>query len=58
MEFWVLAIFIGIVLPLMLLTLVVLKKISFKVASIPVFASIVLGSFFLKNLIVYLGQAV
>ncbi len=58
MEFWVLSILLGLVFPLILLTLVLLGKISFKVVALPTFVTIILGSFFLKNLVVYLGQAV
>lgn len=58
MEFWVWSILVGLIIPLILFTLVVLEKISFKAVFIPAAASIVVGSFFLKNLIVYLGQAV
>ncbi len=58
LEFWILSIVIGLIIPLVLLTLVILKKISLKTVAIPAFATMVIGSFFLKNLVVYLGQAV
>lgn len=58
MEFWVLSIFIGLIAPLAIFTLVILNKLSLKAVAIPTFAIIVIGSFFLKNLVVYLGQAV
>lgn len=57
-EFWVLTILLGLLLPLALLTLVLLKKVSFKAVALATFLPIILGSFFLKNLVVYLGQAV
>ena len=57
-EFWVLSILLGLVAPLAIFTLVILNKLSLKKVAIPTFAIIVLGSFFLKNLVVYLGQAV
>lgn len=57
-EFWLWSILVGMIIPLALFTLVVLKKISIKAVFIPASISIVVGSFFLKNLIVYLGQAV
>lgn len=57
-EFWVLTILLGLLLPLALLTLVLLKKVSFKAVAVATFLPIILGSFFLKNLVVYLGQAV
>lgn len=58
MEFLVLSVLLGLLLPLVLLTLVLLKKVSFKAVAYPTFLPIILGSFFLKNLVVYLGQAV
>lgn len=56
-EFWGLSILVGLVVPLALLTLVILGKTSLKSVALPTFATMVLGSFFLKNLVVYLGQA-
>jgi protein NrfD len=56
MEFWVLSVLVGIVLPLALLTLVLLKKVSLKAVALPTFATVIVGSFFFKNLVVYLGQ--
>jgi len=56
MEFWVLSILIGLITPLVIFTLVILNKLSLKAVAIPTFAIIVAGSFFLKNLVVYLGQ--
>lgn len=56
-EFWGLSILVGLVLPLVLLTLVILGKTSLKAVALPTFATMVVGSFFLKNLVVYLGQA-
>lgn len=56
-EFWGLSIFVGLVVPLALLTLVILGKTSLKSVALPTFATMVVGSFFLKNLVVYLGQA-
>ena len=58
LEFWGLSIFVGLLVPLALLTLVLFNKVSLKSVALPTFATIVLGSFFLKNLVVYLGQAV
>jgi protein NrfD len=57
LEFWGLSIFVGILVPLAILTLVILKQLSFKAVALPTFATMVVGSFFLKNLVVYLGQA-
>ncbi|WP_263833436.1 NrfD/PsrC family molybdoenzyme membrane anchor subunit [Sulfurospirillum oryzae] len=57
-EFWGLSILVGLIIPMVLLTLVILGKTSLKIVAIPTFATMVLGSFFLKNLVVYLGQAV
>jgi len=57
-EFWILSILVGLLLPLVLLMLVLFKKVSFKVVALPTFITIILGSFFLKNVVVYLGQAV
>ena len=58
MEFWVLSIFIGLITPLVIFTLVIVNKLSLKTVAVPTFSIIVAGSFFLKNLVVYLGQAV
>jgi len=41
---------------LTLFTLVLLGKTSFKAVFVPASIAIVIGSFFLKNLVVYLGQ--
>lgn len=57
MDFWVLTVLIGTIIPLTLLTLVLLKKASLKAVALPVFASVIIGSFFLKNLVVVLGQS-
>lgn len=57
-EFWGLSVLVGIIVPLTLFTMVILGKVSLKVVALPTFAMMVVGSFFLKNLIVYLGQAV
>lgn len=57
-EFWVLSILVGLLLPLVLLMLVLFKKVSFKAVALPTFITIIIGSFFLKNVVVYLGQAV
>lgn len=56
LEFWGLSIVVGLIAPLTLFTLVLLGKTSFKAVFIPASAAIVIGSFFLKNLVVYLGQ--
>ena len=56
MEFWGLSILVGLIAPLALFTLVLLGKTSFKAVFVPASIAIVIGSFFLKNLIVYLGQ--
>jgi protein NrfD len=56
-EFWVMSVLVGIVLPLILLTLVLLKKVSLKAIALPTFLTVIAGSFFFKNLVVYLGQA-
>lgn len=58
MEFWVLSILLGLIAPLAIFTLVILNKLSLKAVAIPTFSIIVVGSFFLKNLVVYLGQTV
>ncbi len=58
LEFWGLGILLGLVTPLVIFTLVILNKLSIKAVAIPAFSIIVLGSFFLKNLVVYLAQAV
>lgn len=58
MEFWVLSILLGLILPIVLLTLVLLKKVAFKSVALLTFIPIIAGSFFFKNLVVYLGQAV
>ncbi|MBE0490876.1 MAG: polysulfide reductase NrfD [Sulfurospirillum sp.] len=58
MEFWVLSVLVGIVIPAGLLTFVLLKQVSFKVVALPVFVMMIAGSFFFKNLVVYLGQAI
>lgn len=57
-EFWGLSILVGLIAPLALLTAVIFKKASLKAVALPTFATIVVGSFFLKNLVVYLGQAI
>lgn len=57
-EFWGLAVLIGLIVPLGLFTLVLLKKVSFKAVFVPAAVAMIAGSFFLKNLVVYLGQAV
>lgn len=57
MDFWVLTVLIGTIIPLTLLTLVLLKKASLKAVALPTFASVIIGSFFLKNLVVVLGQS-
>lgn len=57
LEFWILSIVVGLIIPLVLLTFVILGKTSLKAVAIPTFATMVVGSFFLKNLVVYLGQA-
>jgi len=56
LEFWGLSIVVGLIAPLTLFTLVLLGKTSFKAVFVPASIAIVLGSFFLKNLVVYLGQ--
>jgi len=56
--FWLLTILVGMVLPLILFTMTIMKKIDIKTAFVPAALSIVVGSFFLKYLFVYLGQAV
>ena len=58
LEFWGLSIVVGLLIPLALLTMVILGKTTLKAVALPTFATIVIGSFFLKNLVVYLGQAV
>lgn len=55
-EFWGLSIIVGLIAPLTLFTLVLLGKTSFKAVFVPASIAIVIGSFFLKNLVVYLGQ--
>lgn len=56
LEFWGLSIVVGLIAPLTLFTLVLLGKTSFKAVFVPASIAIVIGSFFLKNLVVYLGQ--
>ncbi len=58
LEFWGLSIMVGLLIPLALLTMVILGKTTLKAVALPTFATMVIGSFFLKNLVVYLGQAV
>ena len=55
-EFWGLSIIVGLIAPLTLFTLVLLGKTTFKAVFVPASIAIVIGSFFLKNLVVYLGQ--
>lgn len=57
MDFWVLTVLIGTIVPLTLLTLVLLKQVSLKAVALPVFVPMIVGSFFLKNLVVVLGQS-
>ncbi len=57
LEFWGLSILLGLVVPLTLFTLVLLRKVSFKAAIVPAAVAMIAGSFFLKNMVVYLGQA-
>jgi protein NrfD len=57
MEFWILSLLVGLVIPLVLLTFVLLNKLTFKAVALPTFLTIIAGSFFFKNLVVYLGQA-
>ena len=58
LEFWGLSIVVGLLIPLALLTMVILGKTTLKAVALPTFATMLLGRFFLKNLVVYLGQAV
>ncbi|MDD2383592.1 MAG: polysulfide reductase NrfD [Sulfurospirillaceae bacterium] len=55
-EFWGLSIVVGLIIPLTLFTLVLLGKTTFKSVFVLASIAIVVGSFFLKNLVVYLGQ--
>jgi protein NrfD len=48
----------GLVLPLVLFTMVLMKKATLKAVTIPAAVLLLAGSFVLKNLIVYLGQMV
>jgi protein NrfD len=48
----------GLVLPLVLFTMVLMKKATLKAVTIPAALMLLAGSFVLKNLIVYLGQMV
>lgn len=57
-QFWGFSILIGLIAPIVLFSLVLMKKVSFKSAFIPASIAMIVGSFFLKNLVVYLGQAV
>jgi len=57
LEFWGLSIVVGLLIPLALLTMVILGKTTLKAVALPTFTTMVIGSFFLKNLVVYLGQA-
>jgi len=56
--FWLLTVLVGMVLPIILFTMTIMKKIDIKAVFLPAALSIVVGSFFLKYLFVYLGQAV
>lgn len=58
MEFWGLSIIVGLILPIVLFTLAQMGKTRFKVVFAPASIAIVIGSFFLKNVVVYLGQMV
>jgi protein NrfD len=58
LEFWGLSVLVGLVLPLALFTLVLMKKMAFKSVIVPAAVAMIAGSFFLKNMVVYLGQAV
>ena len=58
LEFWGLSIVVGLLIPLALLTMVILGNTTLKAVALPTFATMLIGSFFLKNLVVYLGQAV
>lgn len=57
-EFWMLAILIGILVPLGLFTLSLMQKVETKAVFLPAVLCMIAGSFFLKHLFVYLGQAV
>ncbi len=56
MEFWGLSILLGLIVPIVLLSLILLKKAHLKATFAAASVAIISGSFFLKNLIVYLGQ--
>ena len=58
MQFWGLSILVGLIVPIVFFSLVLMKKVSFKSAFVPASVAMLVGSFFLKNLVVYLGQAV
>ncbi len=58
MQFWGLSILVGLIVPIAFFSLVLMKKVSFKSAFVPASVAMIVGSFFLKNLVVYLGQAV
>lgn len=50
--------FLGLIIPLILFTMVLMKKASIKAITLPAGVILLVGGFVLKNLIVYLGQAV
>jgi protein NrfD len=58
LEFWGLTILVGLIVPIGLFTLVLLNKLPLKSVFLPACIAMVAGSFFLKNLVVYLGQAI
>ena len=58
MELWLLVILIGIIVPLTMFTLTMMKKIELKSIFLPTALCILVGSFFLKHLVVYFGQMV
>ncbi len=58
MQFWGISILLGLVVPLGLFTLALFKKASFKSVFVPASVAMIAGSFFLKNLVVYLGQSI
>ena len=58
MELWILVILIGIIVPLAMFTLTMMKKVEVKSIFLPTALCILVGSFFLKHLVVYFGQMV
>lgn len=57
-QLWTLVILVGIIAPLALFTLAMMKKVEAKSILLPSALCMIAGSFFLKHLVVYFGQMV